>query len=205
MRQRRSGGQGRNRTTDTRIFSPLLYQLSYLAGSWDQERTREGGVLNRPRAGGSSNGAWIRQFPPSPDTSAEPDHDRTAGRGREIPVTRSCPGRWRKSPVRTAAPMPAVARAPGSWRCAAIRGSPRRLPPDTTHRGRWQGAAGRRLRAARAAQRERSSMRRRRKRSHCSIWSSSMYSFGWWAWSMEPGPQMTVEKPASWNCPASAA
>ena len=25
------GGQGRNRTSDTRIFSPLLYQLSYLA------------------------------------------------------------------------------------------------------------------------------------------------------------------------------
>ena len=24
-------GQGRNRTDDTRIFSPLLYQLSYLA------------------------------------------------------------------------------------------------------------------------------------------------------------------------------
>ena len=28
-----SGGQGRNRTTDTRIFSPLLYQLSYLAAA----------------------------------------------------------------------------------------------------------------------------------------------------------------------------
>jgi hypothetical protein len=27
----RDGGQGRNRTSDTRIFSPLLYQLSYLA------------------------------------------------------------------------------------------------------------------------------------------------------------------------------
>ena len=27
---RGSGGQGRIRTTDTRIFSPLLYQLSYL-------------------------------------------------------------------------------------------------------------------------------------------------------------------------------
>jgi hypothetical protein len=27
----KSGGQGRNRTTDTRIFNPLLYQLSYLA------------------------------------------------------------------------------------------------------------------------------------------------------------------------------
>jgi hypothetical protein len=26
-----TGGQGRNRTTDTRIFSPLLYRLSYLA------------------------------------------------------------------------------------------------------------------------------------------------------------------------------
>jgi hypothetical protein len=25
------GGQGRNRTTDTRIFNPLLYRLSYLA------------------------------------------------------------------------------------------------------------------------------------------------------------------------------
>ena len=27
----KSGGQGRNRTADTGIFSPLLYQLSYLA------------------------------------------------------------------------------------------------------------------------------------------------------------------------------
>jgi hypothetical protein len=26
-----TGGQGRNRTVDTRIFNPLLYQLSYLA------------------------------------------------------------------------------------------------------------------------------------------------------------------------------
>jgi hypothetical protein len=34
-------GQGRNRTTDTRIFSPLLYQLSYLAAGG-------GRVLNRP-------------------------------------------------------------------------------------------------------------------------------------------------------------
>ena len=25
-----SGGDGRNRTADTRIFSPLLYQLSYI-------------------------------------------------------------------------------------------------------------------------------------------------------------------------------
>jgi hypothetical protein len=39
-----SGGQGRNRTTDTRIFSPLLYQLSYLAAG---ERVRI-----RPACGG---------------------------------------------------------------------------------------------------------------------------------------------------------
>src|SRR5438876_1191977 len=30
-RTRKSNGQGQNRTADTRIFSPLLYQLSYLA------------------------------------------------------------------------------------------------------------------------------------------------------------------------------
>ncbi len=29
----RPDGQGQNRTADTRIFSPLLYQLSYLAGT----------------------------------------------------------------------------------------------------------------------------------------------------------------------------
>ena len=34
--EERDGGQGQNRTADTRIFSPLLYQLSYLApvGRW---------------------------------------------------------------------------------------------------------------------------------------------------------------------------
>jgi integrase len=34
------GGQGRNRTTDTRIFSPLLYQLSYLAAGDGRARIR---------------------------------------------------------------------------------------------------------------------------------------------------------------------
>jgi hypothetical protein len=29
-------GQGQNRTADTRIFSPLLYQLSYLAGTMQE-------------------------------------------------------------------------------------------------------------------------------------------------------------------------
>ena len=31
VKERKDGGQGRNRTADTGIFSPLLYQLSYLA------------------------------------------------------------------------------------------------------------------------------------------------------------------------------
>ena len=30
----KNGGQGQNRTADTGIFSPLLYQLSYLAICW---------------------------------------------------------------------------------------------------------------------------------------------------------------------------
>jgi hypothetical protein len=30
-RRAKDGGQGRNRTSDTRIFSAVLYQLSYLA------------------------------------------------------------------------------------------------------------------------------------------------------------------------------
>ena len=30
------GGQGRNRTSDTMIFSHVLYQLSYLAGVWSR-------------------------------------------------------------------------------------------------------------------------------------------------------------------------
>ena len=49
------GGQGRNRTTDTRIFNPLLYQLSYLA--------KRGRII----AGGSQDRklftAFSRHFP----------------------------------------------------------------------------------------------------------------------------------------------
>ena len=33
---RKCGASGRNRTTDTGIFSPLLYQLSYLGKSTEQ-------------------------------------------------------------------------------------------------------------------------------------------------------------------------
>ena len=58
---RSSGGQGRNRTTDTRIFSPLLYQLSYLAirGDWPLANWRlAGGDQTRPER--DANGARIK-------------------------------------------------------------------------------------------------------------------------------------------------
>jgi hypothetical protein len=36
------GGPGRNRTTDTRIFNPLLYRLSYQAKRHDYRHPEEG-------------------------------------------------------------------------------------------------------------------------------------------------------------------
>ena len=41
------GGQRQNRTVDTRIFSPLLYQLSYLAVSGVADVSAQSGVLKR--------------------------------------------------------------------------------------------------------------------------------------------------------------
>ena len=51
----RNGAQGRNRTTDTRIFNPLLYQLSYLGilteNAVEAPRRAVGGVGFPPEAG----------------------------------------------------------------------------------------------------------------------------------------------------------
>ena len=38
------GASGRNRTSDTRIFSPLLYQLSYLGKSFSAPERRGRGI-----------------------------------------------------------------------------------------------------------------------------------------------------------------
>lgn len=48
-REQANGAQGRNRTTDTAIFSRMLYQLSYLGRSrdgrkWPSERAGYSGV-----------------------------------------------------------------------------------------------------------------------------------------------------------------
>ena len=42
-----NGGQGVNRTPDTRIFSPLLYQLSYLANPTSLLWIRRARLLER--------------------------------------------------------------------------------------------------------------------------------------------------------------
>lgn len=43
--KKKNGAQGRNRTSDTRIFNPLLYQLSYLGGGAGRWRAALGGGL----------------------------------------------------------------------------------------------------------------------------------------------------------------
>ncbi len=62
-----SGAQSRNRTSDTRIFNPLLYQLSYLGTvGWARDTQGQGGCpegkrpycgLGRGGGGGSSGAA----------------------------------------------------------------------------------------------------------------------------------------------------
>src|SRR5690554_850564 len=54
------GGQGGNRTPDTGIFNPLLYQLSYLAGTLHGRAVRSGNDTDRPAAG---QGRLSRQGP----------------------------------------------------------------------------------------------------------------------------------------------
>ena len=44
------GAQGRNRTTDTAIFSRMLYQLSYLGLAVAEPVYRSGGDLVQPEA-----------------------------------------------------------------------------------------------------------------------------------------------------------
>lgn len=68
------GGQGRNRTADTGIFNPLLYQLSYLASlllfrDVRPGRPQRGRVLKPPGSGASSaaraparsRDTWVRR------------------------------------------------------------------------------------------------------------------------------------------------
>ncbi len=66
------GAQGRIRTTDTRIFSPLLYQLSYLGAGLtvraaDYGRHEPASYRSRPSL---SSGPARRPEPPAPGPTA---------------------------------------------------------------------------------------------------------------------------------------
>jgi hypothetical protein len=60
-----NGGQGRNRTSDTRIFSAVLYQLSYLALS------RKASASARATADNLRPACRPPQFHADPDVSED--------------------------------------------------------------------------------------------------------------------------------------
>ncbi len=74
--KRKSGAQRRNRTTDTRIFNPLLYQLSYLgalASRWSRAPFVESPVLIEARSdlvqhSGKVFCAWLTVWMTTPIT-----------------------------------------------------------------------------------------------------------------------------------------
>jgi hypothetical protein len=53
-----SGAQSRNRTSDTRIFNPLLYQLSYLGTVWCAGDTQGGQGCPEGKRPGSMRLGW---------------------------------------------------------------------------------------------------------------------------------------------------
>ena len=55
----KSGAQGQNRTADTRIFNPLLYQLSYLGLVFIAGLTLSGAPKNRTRVS-NCVASWLR-------------------------------------------------------------------------------------------------------------------------------------------------
>jgi hypothetical protein len=80
------GGWGGNRTPDTRIFSPLLCQLSYPAFSGEEEGLRNGPRLTR----GMVENVWSKA--PAALVPARSDFFRGRGQGRR--AFRAFPGRF---------------------------------------------------------------------------------------------------------------
>lgn len=77
MAERDDGAQGRNRTSDTRIFSPLLYQLSYLGicafALWRRPYT---GFVLRCRGGATRKKRTFRPLQAIHPTLVVADADR---------------------------------------------------------------------------------------------------------------------------------
>ena len=82
-----SGGQGWNRTTDTRIFSPLLYRLSYLAPG------RRSGVLKRLRRDRSIGDSRSRVGRGRRPIAVPVPRSNVARRGAAGPATPPCAAR----------------------------------------------------------------------------------------------------------------
>ena len=76
----RSGGSGRNRTTDTRIFNPLLYRLSYRAKGRDYTQ----GVRTAATADGRSSRA--RRYNPPVNSRADAARSIRSASPNSIPV-----------------------------------------------------------------------------------------------------------------------
>lgn len=103
-----SGAQGRSRTTDTRIFSPMLYQLSYLG----EEALGARFVLRLAPFRQAPHTAPSAQTPPTallaPPNAHEPPHaPGDPGPPASTRATRSTPLRPAGSRSRITPPLPA--------------------------------------------------------------------------------------------------
>ena len=90
---RQGGALGRNRTTDRRIFSPLLYQLSY-QGKFKPHSSEWGCMLWRPKTGSNRRPpAWqagaLTNWAIGPYTSLHCGHRRSGGPSRTWTADRS--------------------------------------------------------------------------------------------------------------------
>ena len=79
----KSGGPGRNRTTDTRIFNPLLYRLSYQAivlhfsVNQASRPTPEAAECLKTAAANAARLSDVRALPaaaPQPEPKPQPDY-----------------------------------------------------------------------------------------------------------------------------------
>src|SRR5439155_15762809 len=111
MCKRKNGAQGRNRTTDTAIFSRMLYQLSYLgtskaSGTWEPAVYSQAGQACPPcfaclsgiaRRATTDGYAWRGLASTSPQIAGN--------RAYSAPRPRCCGREWRRS-VRSAVSRP---------------------------------------------------------------------------------------------------
>src|SRR5690606_17110500 len=99
------GAQGRNRTTDTRIFSPLLYRLSYLGRPQPEAgRPRRRNRFYRVSQAKCREGRWLsRRLKLTPQTISRGAIDMTADASKVRAATQQA--RWHEA-FQTVSPLP---------------------------------------------------------------------------------------------------